>query len=90
MEVKSYFKGMLFVAIPVSYVGFMLAVLSTHSGGAFLFIALCLAPGVWVGDQVVGNSNIIFWLIFTLTQFLYWSIIVVTFNKRRRVDANST
>ena len=85
---KSYLIGMIFIAFPVSYFGFMLVVLSTHSGGVLLALALCLAPGVWVGEQIVGTSNNEFWGIFTIVQLLYWSVIIILFNKRRHSNAH--
>ncbi len=80
MNIKSYVKGMLFIAIPATIFGFFLAFVTTHSGGALFYFSFTLVPGLWFIDKFGLTNSEYVWPIAILVQVLYWSVIVMGYN----------
>ena len=82
MELKQYIKSMVLVAIPLSFAGAFLAMMSTHSGGILLFISKLMLPGLFLVDFFDKDDSIgLFLVILINAQIIYCSVLVTIYYK---------
>jgi len=77
MKIKAYIKGMLFIALPASIVGVLLAFLITDPDNILFSLFFYLAPFFWVVDRTDLTISDNVFLIAQATQFIYWSILIL-------------
>ena len=66
---------MLFIAVPTSFIGFGVILLSTHSGGIFLLFGKLLVPAFFFESFFIHNGSNVFWYFTGIVQFILWSLI---------------
>ena len=71
---------MLFIALPASIVGILLAFLIIDPNNALFALYYYLAPFFWVVDRTGLTISDNVFLIALATQFIYWSILIIIFN----------
>ncbi len=80
MNIKPYIKGMLFIAMPATILGVILAFSSIHSGGVLFKLAFLLVPGLWFINYIGLSESNYSWGIVLFVQILFWSAIILILN----------